>query len=110
MYSGAKLFIDAFTDSTSAHIGCFTFSSNSGLRGKNHSRLLLRARLRKNVSASAGKPGNPVLMRCSLIIELMVPLEEAQARLAEIPNLTVSTGTPLSRHTRFGIGGPADLY
>ncbi len=37
-------------------------------------------------------------------------MEEAHARLAEISNLTVSTGTPLSRYTRFGIGGPADLY
>src|SRR5262249_9519392 len=36
--------------------------------------------------------------------------EETQARLAEIPNLTVSTHTPLSRYTRFGIGGPADVY
>lgn len=36
--------------------------------------------------------------------------EETRARLAEIPNLTVSTGTPLARYTRFGIGGPADLY
>jgi UDP-N-acetylmuramate dehydrogenase len=36
--------------------------------------------------------------------------EEAQARLAGIPNLTVSRDTPLSRYTRFGIGGPADLY
>jgi UDP-N-acetylmuramate dehydrogenase len=36
--------------------------------------------------------------------------EETRERLAEIPNLTVSTGTPLSRYTRFGIGGPADLY
>jgi len=36
--------------------------------------------------------------------------EEALARLAEIPNLTVSTHTPLSLHTRFGIGGPADVY
>jgi len=36
--------------------------------------------------------------------------EEAYARLAGIPNLTVSSGTPLSRYTRFGIGGPADLY
>jgi UDP-N-acetylmuramate dehydrogenase len=35
---------------------------------------------------------------------------ETQARLAGIPNLTVSTGTPLARYTRFGIGGPADLY
>src|SRR5262245_8809924 len=36
--------------------------------------------------------------------------EETQARLAEIPNLTVLRGAPLSRYTRFGIGGPADLY
>jgi UDP-N-acetylmuramate dehydrogenase len=36
--------------------------------------------------------------------------ERTRARLAEIPNLTVSTGTPLSRYTRFGIGGPADIY
>jgi UDP-N-acetylmuramate dehydrogenase len=40
----------------------------------------------------------------------MPTTEEAQARLAGIPNLTVSSHTPLSRHTRFGIGGPADLY
>ncbi len=36
--------------------------------------------------------------------------EEAHARLAGIPNLTVSTGTPLACYTRFGIGGPADIY
>jgi len=36
--------------------------------------------------------------------------EEVRTRLAEIPNLTVSTATPLSLYTRFGIGGPADLY
>ena len=36
--------------------------------------------------------------------------EETHARLAEIPNLTISEGAPLSRYTRFGIGGPADLY
>lgn len=40
----------------------------------------------------------------------MPTTEETQARLAEISNLTVSTGAPLSRYTRFGIGGPADLY
>jgi UDP-N-acetylmuramate dehydrogenase len=40
----------------------------------------------------------------------MPTTEETHARLAEIPNLTVSSGTPLSRYTRFGIGGPADLY
>src|SRR5437016_4975002 len=36
--------------------------------------------------------------------------EETQRRLAEIPNLTVSLQTPLSRYTRFGIGGPADVF
>ena len=36
--------------------------------------------------------------------------EEAAARLAAIPCLTVIPGAPLSRYTRFGIGGPADVY
>jgi UDP-N-acetylmuramate dehydrogenase len=49
-------------------------------------------------------------MDTSLIIEVMPATEEARARLAGIPNLDVSTGVPLSRYTRFGIGGPADLY
>jgi UDP-N-acetylmuramate dehydrogenase len=40
----------------------------------------------------------------------MPTTEEMRARLAEIPTLTVSCGTPLALHTRFGIGGPADLY
>ena len=40
----------------------------------------------------------------------MPTTEETHARLAEIPNLTVSAGAPLSRYTRFGIGGPADIY
>jgi UDP-N-acetylmuramate dehydrogenase len=31
-------------------------------------------------------------------------------RLAQIPNLTISEHTLLSLYTRFGIGGPADLY
>ena len=35
---------------------------------------------------------------------------EALTRLAEIPNLTVSAGTLLAPYTRFGIGGPADVY
>ncbi len=39
----------------------------------------------------------------------MPTAEEMHARLAEIPNLTVSIGAPLAQHTRFGIGGPADL-
>lgn len=37
-------------------------------------------------------------------------IEETGQRLAAIPNLTISPGEPLWRHTRFGIGGPADLY
>lgn len=41
----------------------------------------------------------------------MMPIaEEALARLAGIPNLTVSKGVPLARYTRFGIGGPADFF
>ena len=40
----------------------------------------------------------------------MPDTEEARARLAGIPNLTVSAAVPLSSFTRFGIGGPADLY
>ena len=40
----------------------------------------------------------------------MPTTEETHARLAGIPHLTISAGTPLSRYTRFGIGGPADLY
>jgi UDP-N-acetylmuramate dehydrogenase len=40
----------------------------------------------------------------------MPTTEEARVHLAAIPNLTVSMDAPLSRYTRFGIGGPADLY
>jgi UDP-N-acetylmuramate dehydrogenase len=40
----------------------------------------------------------------------MPTTEEARARLAAIPGLTVTTCTPLSGYTRFGIGGPADIY
>jgi UDP-N-acetylmuramate dehydrogenase len=40
----------------------------------------------------------------------MPKAEEALVRLAGIPNLTVSAGVSLSQFTRFGIGGPADVY
>ena len=40
----------------------------------------------------------------------MPTAEDAHARLAEIPNVTVCAGAVLARYTRFGIGGPADLY
>ena len=36
--------------------------------------------------------------------------EETTLRLARIPDLNISEGALLSRRTRFGIGGPADLY
>jgi UDP-N-acetylmuramate dehydrogenase len=36
--------------------------------------------------------------------------EETHARLAGIPHLNIYRDAPLSRYTRFGIGGPADLY
>ncbi|MCU1235873.1 MAG: UDP-N-acetylmuramate dehydrogenase [Candidatus Solibacter sp.] len=49
-------------------------------------------------------------MNHSLIIEVMPTTEETQFRLTGIPNLAVSAGTPLSRYTRFAIGGPADLF
>jgi UDP-N-acetylmuramate dehydrogenase len=40
----------------------------------------------------------------------MTTTEETLARLADIPTVTVFRDDPLSRHTRFGIGGPADVY
>src|SRR5271163_3191989 len=33
---------------------------------------------------------------------------ETIERLSSLPNVTMSQGALLSRHTRFGIGGPAD--
>jgi UDP-N-acetylmuramate dehydrogenase len=40
----------------------------------------------------------------------MQATEETLRRLAAVPSLQVSTCVPLSRYTRFGIGGPADIY
>jgi UDP-N-acetylmuramate dehydrogenase len=40
----------------------------------------------------------------------MLSTEEARERLTAIPNLTILPGELLARHTRFAIGGPADLY
>src|SRR5438067_4639119 len=36
--------------------------------------------------------------------------EETLRRLAAVPSLQVSSCVPLSRYTRFGIGGPADIF
>jgi UDP-N-acetylmuramate dehydrogenase len=36
--------------------------------------------------------------------------EETLARLAAVPNLQVAASALLAPHTRFGIGGPADIY
>jgi UDP-N-acetylmuramate dehydrogenase len=40
----------------------------------------------------------------------MTATQEMHVYLAAIPNLTVFADIPLSRYTRFGIGGPADVY
>jgi UDP-N-acetylmuramate dehydrogenase len=40
----------------------------------------------------------------------MTVRKETIDRLASIPNVSVSQGVPLSRHTRFGIGGPAAVF
>src|ERR1039457_3679464 len=101
----------AFTAPTSSRMGCFNFSSKIALRGWNHSRRLWRCKAAKNASPSAGNPGNADRTKSrSLIIRVMPTTEETQLRLAEIPNLTVSAHTPLASYTRFGIGGPADLF
>ena len=36
--------------------------------------------------------------------------KETIERLSDLPNLAISEGTLLSRYTRFGIGGPAEVY
>ena len=39
-----------------------------------------------------------------------MPVQQATLqRLRQIPNLSISEHTLLSRYTRFGIGGPADV-
>ncbi|MBA3974539.1 MAG: UDP-N-acetylenolpyruvoylglucosamine reductase [Candidatus Solibacter sp.] len=40
----------------------------------------------------------------------MSSTDEAPVRLAEIPDLQLTRNEPLSRHTRFEIGGPASIY
>ena len=43
-------------------------------------------------------------------VEAPLHLEETAARLAAIPDIAVRKDVPLSEYTRFGIGGPADIY
>jgi UDP-N-acetylmuramate dehydrogenase len=40
----------------------------------------------------------------------MAVIEEILRLLAATPNLQVCAGAPLARYTRFGVGGPADVY
>ena len=40
----------------------------------------------------------------------MSSIDEAPARLAKIPDLQLTRNEPLSRHTRFEIGGPASVF
>src|SRR5436190_11735621 len=46
----------------------------------------------------------------SSIMKSMSGTEETLRRLAAVPSLQVSSCVPLSRYTRFGIGGPADIF
>jgi UDP-N-acetylmuramate dehydrogenase len=39
----------------------------------------------------------------------MVSIHETASRLAELPNVIIKHDEPLSRHTRFGLGGPAAI-
>jgi UDP-N-acetylmuramate dehydrogenase len=69
---------------------------------------------------SGGKPANPDATNFLLLARQecratlpsdKMPVDAATLqRLAQIPNLTISTGTLLSTRTRFGIGGPAAAY
>lgn len=44
-------------------------------------------------------------------MKLTMPVRpETIERLADLPNVAISPGALLSEHTRFGIGGPAELY
>src|SRR5260370_28848077 len=110
-FSGASFTVSLSPAATSSCIGVLTYCSYRCLRGWNHSRRLLRFRLRKNCVISGGKPGKRVATICSLLTFDKMPLDdETIQRLADIPNLTVSPGALLSGHTRFAIGGPAQVY
>src|SRR5579864_2438076 len=55
-YSGANLANSLLSAVTNSIIGSLTYCSKCGLRGWNHSRRLLRFRLRKKVVISVGNP------------------------------------------------------
>jgi len=40
----------------------------------------------------------------------MTVIDETLRALGQIPNVQVSAGAPLALYTRFGLGGPADIY
>jgi UDP-N-acetylmuramate dehydrogenase len=57
---------------------------------------------------SAGKPGNEYFIH---IIKPMSPVAEATfGQVSGLPDVSVLQDAPLARYTRFGIGGPADLF
>src|SRR4026208_790737 len=60
--------------------------------------------------ACGGNPPKPGFMRGPPIMKSMSGTEETLRRLAAVASLQVSTCVPLSRYTRFGIGGPADIF
>src|SRR5712692_1238768 len=61
---------------------------------------------------SGGNPAKPGFILENLLYNenRMSATEETLHRLAAIPSLQVSGCVPLSRYTRFGIGGPADIF
>src|SRR6185437_7683240 len=89
-------------------MGLRTLSSKMDLRALNQSRSLCFFSARRKAMPSAGNPGKA--LAAIFIIRAMSLVEETYQRLRALPELTVLKGAPLSRYTRFGIGGPADLY
>src|SRR5258707_5771730 len=61
--------------------------------------------------ASGGNPPKPGFMQgTSSIMKSMSGTEETLRRIAAVASIQVSRCVPLSRYTRFGIGGTADIF
>src|SRR5579862_9039310 len=99
----------AWTERIRSSMGLRTFSSKTAFRALNQSRSLFFFSAFKKAMPSAGNPGKELLAAIS-IIRAMSLVKETYQWLGALPELTVLTDAPLSRYTRFGIGGPADLY
>src|SRR5579872_2950600 len=104
MYCGAKRAISSWTAPMRSSMGRRSFSSKMALRGVNHSRSLFLARSRRNWRPSRGKPGNV------FFISIIRPVHRFGDSISALPEVLVLRDEPLAKHTRFGIGGPADLF